>query len=49
MSGYSLSRREPDEIHKRLRAIVEVEVTSYLWVRGDTPPFVPALHPIIYG
>lgn len=44
-----LLRREPDAIHVRLKAAVEVEITTYLWVPNDTPPFTPALHPMIYG
>ena len=38
-----------DVIHVKLKAVVEQRRTSYLWVPGDTPPFKPALLPIIYG
>ena len=38
-----------DEVHERLRAAIEVKQTSYLWVEGDTPPFIPRLLPVIYG
>lgn len=38
-----------DELHERLRRAVEVQITSYLWVEGDTKPFVPRLLPVFYG
>ena len=44
-----ITRSEPDEIHGRLKAAIEVEETSYLWTEGDTPPFVPYLARRIYG
>lgn len=40
---------EGDAVHARLKASVEKRVRSYLWVEGDTPPFKPALLPLIYG
>lgn len=40
---------EKDGVHAKLKAAVEKEVRSYLWVEGDTPPFKPALLPMIYG
>lgn len=43
------AQREADAQHNRLRALVEVERTSYLWVEGDTPPFTPRLLPVILG
>lgn len=46
-----LERRDVkgDRIHERLRKSVEKRTKSYLWLPGDTPPFVPALLPLIYG
>lgn len=38
-----------DAIHDRLRKAVERRIRSWLWVEGDTPPFRPALLPLIYG
>lgn len=38
-----------DDIHERLRVAVEVQETSYLWIKGDTPPFTPRLLPVFYG
>ena len=35
--------------HEELRAAVEVEETSYLWVKGDTPPFTPRLVDKVFG
>lgn len=40
---------EKDEVYERLRPLVEVEQTSYLWVEGDTPPFTPRLLPSFFG
>jgi hypothetical protein len=40
---------EGDQFHERLRKAAERRTTSYLWVPGDTPPFKPALLPLIYG
>lgn len=40
---------DDDPLHKRLRRAIERRVTSYLWVRGDTPPFRPALLGTVYG
>lgn len=44
-----LVAREADSIHEQLRAAVEVQETSHLWVKGDTPPFTPRLLPTAYG
>ena len=38
-----------EPIHKLLKAAVERRTTSYLWVKGDTPPFKPALLGYVYG
>jgi hypothetical protein len=38
-----------DAVHAHLKRAVEQRQISYLWVPGDTPPFKPALLPIIYG
>ena len=38
-----------DAAHERLRAAIEVEETSYLWIKGDTPPFTPRLLPTAFG
>lgn len=38
-----------DHVHALLRAAIEVPETSYLWVCGDTPEFVPALCDTIWG
>jgi hypothetical protein len=44
-----IKRNSPDEIHERLKQVVEVEQTSWLWAKGDTPPFIPHLLPRFYG
>lgn len=52
MSGdYEIAERDgrDDDVHKRLIAACEVEETSYLWVKGDTPPFTPRVLPTILG
>jgi len=38
-----------DPVHAALKKVVERRNKSYLWVPGDTPPFKPALMPLIYG
>lgn len=38
-----------DVIYERLRQKLEKRKTSFLWTEGDTPPFKPALLPLIYG
>lgn len=40
---------EQSAAFERLRKIIELRVVSYLWVKGDTPPFRPALLPKVYG
>jgi hypothetical protein len=52
MSAISMpdSRLATDDlVHVRLRKAVERQTTSYLWIKGDTPPFRPALSPLVYG
>lgn len=44
-----LERHEPDEIHDRLKAAVEVEIERYLWIPADAIKFKPALLPTWYG
>lgn len=38
-----------DAMQERLRALIERRTRSYLWIEGDTPPFKPALLPLVYG
>ena len=47
--SFAADPRPADDVHNRLRRAVEIRQTSYLWVEGDTPPFVPRLAPAFYG
>ena len=47
----TLARRDAstDDLHKRLKAAVEVETTNYLWVPADAITFVPPVLSTVYG
>lgn len=38
-----------DDVYPKLRKAVERRITSWLWVKGDTPPFKPAALPGFFG
>lgn len=49
MAGVDRRNAREEPLQVRLKSAVEKRQQSYLWVPGDTPPFVPALSPTVYG